>query len=172
MIRDEKGRFVSDKSEESNESVNYGFYSKILNKPFDTLSELKEAESSYLKEEEAKKAKSLEKKNDATKVEDAFKVLNAAKREFNETVSKAKKEYTKTVAAAKATYSDAVDKANEVLEDAETKYDEALREFNAKHPEGYHVTLRDGDNVTTISRSTTSSLLKDFNDIFNFMFNF
>ena len=66
------------------ENYDFGYYSKLLNKAFDSLEELKVAEDEVRKAEEEKQAKALAKKADATKVEDAFKALNAAKREYNE----------------------------------------------------------------------------------------
>jgi hypothetical protein len=168
MFRDEKGRFVSnDKSDETKANVSYGYYSKLLNKPFDTVEELQKAEDEFKAAEEAKKAKSIEKKTDASKVEDAFKALNAAKKTFNTVVGEAKKEYAKVVADAKSVYANKTAEASKSLEIAEEAYNIALKEFNDKHPEGYHMTLRDGDNVTEISRfSSISDVFGDLNDLY------
>lgn len=161
--RDEKGRFTTKTAEE----INYGFYSKVLNKPFDTLEELKAAEDEYTKAEEAKKAKSLEKKNDAGKVEEAFKALNAAKTEYNKTVSEAKKVAMKLITDAKSAYASAVAEADKALEKAEDCYNTALKEFTEKHPEGYHMTLRDGDIVTDITRSASSGVFNNLNELYD-----
>jgi hypothetical protein len=52
---------------------------------------------------------------------------------------------------------------NKKLDEAEKAYDVALKEFIAKHPEGYHMTLKDGDNVITL-HSDNKSL--DFSNAF------
>ena len=93
FTRNEKGQFTKNESVETEEvkaekkAESYGFYSKVLNAPFDTLEELQEAESAYKKEQEEKEAKIVAKKNDASKVEEAFKELNAAKRASNEKIN-------------------------------------------------------------------------------------
>ena len=51
------------------ETPSYGFYSKLLNKPFDSLSELMAAEKVYNDERALKEEKALAKKADAKKVE-------------------------------------------------------------------------------------------------------
>ena len=42
------------KNVDEKETINYGFYSKVLQKPFDSLSELKAAEDVYYAEQKAK----------------------------------------------------------------------------------------------------------------------
>lgn len=179
FTRNEKGQFTKSDATKTEEEVkiekkpeSYGFYSKILSKPFDTLEELQKAEEDYRKEQEEKEAKIVAKKNDASKVEEAFKTLNAAKRTSNEKIREAKAEFQKIYSEAKSKYTEIVNAANAEIEDAEADYSAALREFTDKHPEGYHVTLKDGDNVTTISRSASFDLLKDFDELFNFIFRF
>lgn len=136
---------------------NYGFYSKVLQKPFDTLVELAEAEAKFFEAENAKRKASEAKKADANRVEDAFKKLNAAKRAYNEDVLTAKKTYLAEVGAAKEKLNARLVACEDALFDANKKYDEALKEFTKAHPEGYHVTLRDDDNVVTISSKSDST---------------
>lgn len=133
----------------------YGYYSKVLAKPFDTLEELEAAEKEHIEAEEEKKRLSLAKKEDASKVEEAWKRLNAAKKEYNEAVSEAKKEYVRKIDEARKAYSSVKDAQEDLLEKAEKEYGDALSEFNKAHPEGYHVTLKDGDSQMTISRKST-----------------
>ena len=57
-------------------SNEYGFYSKKLQKPFDTLEELLKAEEVAELEARAKAEAAAAKKADATKVEEAFKKVN------------------------------------------------------------------------------------------------
>lgn len=149
---------------------NYGFYSRVLNKVFDTLDELKAAEDEHKKAEEEKAAKALAKKQDATKVEDAFKALNAAKREYNTKRAEIAEVYAKAVSEAKRIAKEQLQESSDVLEKAEKTYSEALSEFNKNHPEGFHITLRDGDSVTTISQSNKLEDYFDFGGFFDSFF--
>lgn len=151
------------------EKREYGFYSKILNKPFDTLAELTEAEDALKRAEEEKKAKADARKAEASKVEEAYKKLNAAKAGYNDSVIAAKKVYLEIVNKAKKEYAEKVAEAEKAVHDADEAYDSALKEFNKAHPEGFHITLRDGDNVTTLS-SKSGSFYSDFSDLFDFFF--
>ena len=166
---------IAVEAEEAKEvETSYGFYSKLLEKPFDTLTELKEAESAYKKAEEEKAAKALAKKADATKVEDAFKAVNAARREYINVRTEVSKAYAKAVAEAKRLAQEQLDKAQAVVDDAETAYSEALHEFNVNHPEGFHLTLRDDQtgSVATISQNSsnlaTIPMLDPFKDLADF----
>ena len=157
------------KNKKTETVVDYGFYSKLLKKPFDTLDELKEAEAQIRAEQAAKEAKIMERKNDADKVQAAFTALNAAKDTYNKEVNDAKYAYTKLLADAKVGLAECLEKSEKKLELAEKAYGDALKEFTDKHPEGYHVTLKDGDNVTTISRSSdlgTDNLRAALNELF------
>lgn len=163
MIRNEKtGRFESATNVKA--TTDYGYYSKILNKPFDTIEELREAEEVVRKQEEDKRLAAEAKKAEAAKVEEAFKALNAAKRAYNESVMDAKKAYLKLVTDAKEKLNETLTTLDASLDAAEKVYAEELEKFNKAHPEGYHVTLKDGDNTTTISRqvSDDSDFLTDF----------
>lgn len=137
------------------------YYSEKLNKLYDTEKDLQVAEQA-LADAEAKKAEAArEKKAEAQVVEDAFKARNAARREYNEKVISLRKEYHDVIVAAKAKFEEGIAEAAKAKDDSENAYNEALKEFTSKHPEGYHMTLKDGDNVITLSRARD----KDFEDI-------
>ena len=169
MTRDENGRFC--KAEETKEEAAYGYYSKVLNKPFDSLEELKAEEAKVAKAEEEKKQKALARKEEASKVEEAFKAYNAAKREADKEITDARTAAAKKYSEAKTEYAAAVKSANEKIDAAEKAYNQALQEFNDKHPEGFHMTLRDGDNVTTISRKTAADTITQFDNLFSVLLN-
>ena len=58
----------------------YSYYSRVLEKPFDSLDELASAEATYYEALKAKEDKATQKKADAKVVEDAFKQLNATRK--------------------------------------------------------------------------------------------
>ena len=153
-----------------NDDMQYGFYSRLLNKPFDTLQELKAAEEAVGIAEKEKEEKAKAKKEEANKVEKAFKNLNEVKKLYNAEIIEAKKAYSKIVTDAKDVLNKCLAEADKKLDEAQLKYSTALKEFTDKHPEGYHVTLKDGDNVTTISRSVTRDPFVSFNTLFDSFF--
>lgn len=146
--------------------ANYGYFSKLLSKPFDTVDELVAAEKAEIEARNAKLKKSEDKKADAKKVEDAFKAANAAKKIYEEEVLEAQKACAKIIADAKAAYAQAVEASRKKVEVAEKTYSEAVKEFTAKHPEGYHMTFRDGDTVTSISHAAYDDMVHDFYNSF------
>ena len=142
------------------------FYSEVTKKLYESEEELKTAEKEVA-DAEAKKAEAAKaKKEDAALVEDSFKARNAARREYNTKVVAARKAYTEVITNAKKAFDEAVSDANDAKDIAEKHYDKMLKEFTEKHPEGYHLTLKDGDNVVTISSQTNL-----FNDTFNKKYN-
>lgn len=167
---------VDAKKHDEKVDTNYGFYSKVLRKPFDSLSELRIAEDAYFKELKEKEAKAAMKKADAKKVEDAFKALNAARRERKEKLNQLTTEYSEALTNIKKAFELGKKDINDILAKAEEAYAEALKEFTDAHPEGYHVTLRDGDFETTISGgskvSEESEVSTIVGDLFNLMFGF
>lgn len=148
------------------------FYSEVTKKLYETEKELIAAEKEVAVAEEKKAEAAKAKKADALKVEDAFKANNDAKREYNAKVLAARKAYNETVAAAKKAFDEAVNDATKIKENAENTYDAALKEFTAKHPEGFHITLKDGDNVMTVSSqgNITTDFSKEYNNLFNHLF--
>jgi DNA-directed RNA polymerase alpha subunit len=131
---------------------------------FETEAELVREEKAAAEVEEKKTRASKQKKEDATKVEIAFKARNAAKRTYNETVLELKKKYNEDLLNLKTAFENAVQAAAEALQNAETNYDTELKAFIKKHPEGYHMTLKDGDNVVTISNAREADVI---NEIFS-----
>lgn len=148
------------------------FYSEVTKKLYESEEELNAAEKAVA-DENAKKAEATKaKKADALKVEEAFKANNTAKREYNAKVLAARKMYNESVTAAKKAFDEAVTDANEAKDIAEKHYDKMLKEFTDKHPEGYHLTLKDGDNVVTISSNTNvlnDSFNKEYNNLIDYM---
>lgn len=143
------------------------FYSEVTKKLYDSEKELAAAEKAVADAEIKKAEAAKAKKADAAKVEEAFKANNAAKREYNTKVIAARKMYNETVAAAKKAFDEAVTDAATALNTAEEVYDKVLKDFIAKHPEGYHLTLKDGDNVATYSSNVDNmnNLFKDYNNL-------
>ena len=136
--------------------IGYGYYSRVLNKPFDSIEELKEAEQKHYDEIKAKEDKAATKKADAKVVEDAFKALNAARRTYKEKLNQLTTEYSEELATLKKAYELGKQDIQDKLSEAEQSYKKAIKDFETKYPEGYHMTLRDGDFETTISRSTST----------------
>lgn len=137
--------------------IEYGFYSKLLQKPFDSVEELKMAEAEHRAKLKAKDDKAAAKKADAKKVEDAFKELNQNRKDYKENLIKLTNVYQEDLKRLKADFESDRARVEAALADAETRYSNALKEFTDKYPEGYHITLKDGDFETTISGSNTTS---------------
>lgn len=141
---------------------NYGYWSRVLSKPFDSLEELRREEKKYEiaqkeKQEAELKAKqeAEARKADASKVEEAFKKLNEAKRAYNKKVTEAQKTYAEAVKKADQEFKAIVSESTKIKDAAEVEYSKALNDFIAKNPQGYHITLKDGDNVVSLSAENT-----------------
>ena len=93
MIRDEKGRFTS-KEAITDEKEDFGYYSKILQKPFNSIDELKKAEKVYREEQHEKLAKINEKKTLAKNIEDAYadylSILEDGNKQISDFIAKTK----------------------------------------------------------------------------------
>lgn len=149
------------------------FYSEKLKKLFDTEKELVAAEKVVDEENAKKKLASEQKKEEASKVEDAFKARNAARREYNTKLVEARKIYNDAIIAAKKTFNETLTSATEAKDKAEEAYNVALKEFTAKY-ESYHMTLKDGDNVVTISNASDKNfetMGKEFNSFLDSLLN-
>ena len=149
------------------------FYSEKLKKLFDTEKDLVAAEKVVDEENEKKKLASEQKKEEANKVEDAFKARNAARREYNTKLVEARKIYNDAIIAAKKTFNETLTSATEAKDKAEEAYNVALKEFTAKY-ESYHMTLKDGDNVVTISNASDKNfetMGKEFNSFLDSLLN-
>ena len=158
------------------DTQSYSYYSRVLGRPFDTVNELKKAEEAYYAEIKAKEDKAATKKADAKKVEDAFKVMNAARKAYKEAIAELTTRYTEDLKKLKAAFESDKQAISEALAKAEDGYSAALKAFTDKYPEGYHITLKDGDFETTIS-SQTSAAAKAYStntigEILDLLFNF
>lgn len=147
------------------------FYSDILDKLFDTEKELKAAEKAdaeaKAKKEEAKKLV----KADAVKVEEAFKVKNAANRKYNSEVVELRKAYNIAVSNARKVFEESIEAAAKSRDEAEKAYNSALKEFQNAHPEGYHLTLKDGNNVTSVTTARNIAIDHCSEDAFDQILN-
>lgn len=130
----------------------YGYYSRKLNKPFDTLDQLRAAEIADQKAKDEKMQAAKAKKDAAIAVEDAYKALNAAKKLYKDELSDAISRYTDAMKILELEFAKEKDAISAKLMSAETNYKAKLKEFTDKHPEGFHITLKDGDYETTISQ--------------------
>lgn len=139
------------------ETLDYGFYSNVLKKPFERLEDLKKAEYVYFEEQKVKEDKAAQKRAEAQKVENAFKELNAARKAYKEDITQLTKEYAEELESLKKAYELGKKDIHNKLADAEGNFEKAHKEFTAAHPEGYHLTLKDGDFETTISGAKTVS---------------
>ena len=148
----------------------YAFYSRVLNKPFDSLDLLNQAEADYYAEVHAKEARAAAKKADASKVEEAFRALNAARKSYKNDLMTITSDYAETLKKLRAAFDSDKAAVQQRLANAEAAYEAALREFNEKHPEGYHLTLKDGDFETTISSRATHPEAAKFSDLFELLF--
>lgn len=158
------------------QDLSYSYYSNVLKKPFRTLNELKDAEAAYYTELKAKEDKVAQKRADAKKVEDAFKCLNAARKVYKESITDLTTRYTKDLKELKATFEKDKAAIHSSLAEREEAYSRALKAFTDKYPEGYHLTLKDGDFETTISSQTTAAskhyTVNTFGDLLDMLFNF
>ncbi len=159
------------------ETLDYGFYSNVLKKPFERLDDLKKAEEAYFAEQKAKENKATQKKADAQKVEDAFKALNQARKTYKEELIQLTTEYSEALTELKKAFELGKKDIHNTLAEAENAYTIALRTFTEKYPEGYHLTLRDGDFETTVSGSSNIKNITDadkvadtYADIFKLIF--
>lgn len=147
--------------------MDYGFYSKLLKKPFDSLKELQEAEATYKAERQAKEDAAAAKKADADVVETAFKELNAARKVFTEQYTALNKNYTAALTELRTAYEKDRKALYEALAAAEEKYNASLKAFTDKYG-NFHLTLKDGDHQMTISNKTVQGdVSKRVSDLFN-----
>lgn len=156
------------------EAPSYGYYSKVLQKPFDSLEELRNEETAYYAKLKAKEDAAKAKKADAQAVESAFIALNAARKKYKTTLADITNDYAAKLSKISEDFKNARNVATTELGKAEAAYEEALKAFTSKHPEGFHLTLKDGDYETTISSKVTPGctvdFLKDFPSLFDFFF--
>ena len=135
----------------------YIYYSMVLLKPFESVEELKEAEAAFYTEQKAKEDKAATKKADAKKVEDAFKALNAARRDYKESLVKLADAYQTALKDLKTKFDTEKASIQNSLAEAEESYATALKTFTDKY-ETYHFSLKGDDFETTISSNAVSSM--------------
>lgn len=116
---------ISDPVKETND---YGFYSRKLSKVFDSIEDLKSAESEYEAAQKAELAKKDQKKELAHLVEDAYKNYVTVVSEESKKLEEAQRAYNEAVAAAK------------------NKYLEARNDFIETYG-SYHMTFKDNEPV-------------------------
>lgn len=154
MNRNEKGQFTTSE-------VNYEEEIKAAEQK---LADLKKAQ--FEKIEAEKKAAAEARKEDASKVQQAFKELNKVKLDYNQHLTQEREAYNKAVAEAKAVYLKNIAEIEKPLIVAQNNYDVALKEFQAAHPEGYHLTLKDGDNISTFTSTAGNDWVNEIFKIF------
>lgn len=150
-----------DKKADYAQAQSYGYYSRVLNKPFDTVDELCAAEEAYYKELRLKEEAAAAKNADAQKVDTTFKALNAARKSYKEDITQLTKEYAEALENLKKAFELGKKDIQGKLATAEDTYQAALKEYADKHPEGYRLVLRDGDFETTISSNTSDKKTDD-----------
>ena len=88
---------MTKKNDTRKTNVEYGYFSKLLKEPFDSIEELQEAEEAYYTKQKAKEDAAAQKKADAQKVDEAFKALNAARKVYKEDLTQLTKEYAESL---------------------------------------------------------------------------
>lgn len=147
------------------EKNSYSYYSRVLEKPFDTVEELAAAEAAHYEKLKAKEDAAAQKKADAQTVEKAFKDLNTARRTYKDNLTQLTTEYSESLENLKKAFELGKKDISNKLAQAEEDYSKALKTFTEKYPEGYHLTLKDGDFETTISSQVTSTKEKPATDV-------
>lgn len=143
------------KNDTSKINTEFGYYSKLLKEPFDSIDELREAEEAYHAKQKAKEDAAAQKKADALKVDEAFKALNAARKVYKEDLTQLTKEYAESLENLKKAFELGKKDIRNKLAEAEDAYQAALKEFTEKY-ESYHLTLKDSDFETTIDKQTSN----------------
>ena len=142
---------------------------ELENKKFDSVEELEKAEeevkTALAKKEEAKAAIAKE----SADVQDAFKARNAARKEYNIKLVEARKAYNAALTKAKEEFENSLKESSDELNKAEDAYDAKLTAFQKAHPEGYRITLKDGDNVVTLSSNPVDFNIRSIDKEFDTM---
>ena len=152
------------------------YYSDTLDKIFETEKELKDAEKADAEEKAKKEAAKLVVKKESSEVEDAFKARNAARKAYNEKLVEARKTYNAALRKAKDEFEADLKESTEALEKAEADYDNKLKAFQKAHPEGFRLSLKDGDNVVTYTSNPVDyqvkNISKEFDDMLDMFSSF
>ena len=158
MIRDEKGRFTS-KEAITDEKEDFGYYSKILQKPFNSIDELKKAEKVYREEQHEKLAKINEKKTLAKNIEDAYadylSILEDGNKQISDFIAKTKQKQQDA-------YNKYIDERNKFIE----AYGSFHMTFVDKKP---HVDMN--TNAVDMKKAYEDTINKLFDALKSFPFN-
>lgn len=192
MYRDANGRFTSnkvdavdgaDKSRDTKQTAEvndgtWGYYSLLLNKPFERIADMRAAEEAYKADLAAKEAALAAKeaardakKADAQTVQEAYAALGAIRREAAKAIEEARVSSAKSITEIQKNFNEFVNEQRKNVAEAEKLYNEALRLFQEKYPEGYHLTLRDSDSATEIETTKLGTMPEDFAKYFRTIFN-
>lgn len=152
----ETGRFESVPANDVATEPAYGYYSKVLNKPFDTLNELQDAELAVKKAEDEKKNAIVTRKADAEKVKVAITNRIEADLAAKKASAEAYKKYLAEL--------DEIESKRRSAKEEETK---ALQEFCEKYKEGFHDTINVDDIQYRVDYSTSGNV--SFTDPFTKM---
>ena len=124
------------------QAADYMYYSKLLQKPFNSLSELQEAESEVRKVEQEKLETANAKKSAAKQVEDAIRARIEAQQEAR-----------KTKAEAYRSYLEICENADKLVESKVDEEKEKLKLFCEKYG-SFHSTIKIGDITYNCDYST------------------
>ncbi len=141
------------------------YYSDVLDKVFETEKELETAEKADAEEKAKKEEAKLAVKKESAEVEDAFKARNAARKAYNEKLVAARKSYNEDIRAAEKKFKDSLEQVTATKDKAEADYATKLKDFQKAHPEGYHITLKDGDNVVTYTSDPVNDQIRIFDNL-------
>lgn len=139
------------------------YKSKLLNKEFTDLEELKKEEAAYKLEVAKKEEAKLARKEEALVVQKAIDKYEEAKVQANRIIEEAYAEYTKKIAEVEKT-----------LSAAEKVADDELQKFLATHPEGFHYTYKSEDGKVTRQYKyyhNRYNIFDDFNQFTKFIKN-
>lgn len=143
LKRDEHGKFAPTKEVED-----FGYYSKLLKKPFDTKEELKAAEKEYNDAHAVELKKAEERKTEAKEIEEAIKHRDELLEKSYKTKNDAYRTYLEAVESARKAYEETCGSVEAETREAAKAVDEKLREFCKKYPGGYHATIKYDDGTT------------------------
>lgn len=155
--------------------IAYAYYSKVLNKPFDTVEELKEAEETYFAKIEAEKvakdsvAKELE--NDKATLAKAFNERNQAHADYNENMLKLVKLYHEDLTKLKESFESDKARIQTSLENADSKYSIIVKDFMTKHPGGFSIETVDGETKVMLNKKakqSPSETITRFSNLYKF----
>lgn len=177
QVSNDKAPVAESTNKSTVNSADYMYYSKVLKEAFNTVTDLKKAEEAYYAKLKVKEDKAAQKKADAMKVEEAFKALNAARKDYKEDLATLATEYHEALKKLKDTFEFGKKDVHAKLAAAEESFNAELKKFADTYGQ-YHFSLKGDDFETTVSgniKTATAgeaSKTSDIFDIFDLMFNF